>query len=118
MDNGHYWKTLGWASYRTGRWEVAIQALEIANRLCAGGGSYEWFALAMAHWQRGDKELARQWYAKACRWMEDHKDPNAKEPGFFWEEELRRFRTEAAELLQITKQKTQPEVPKDAKKPK
>jgi serine/threonine protein kinase len=118
MDNGHYWKTLGWASYRTGQWEVAILASEIANRLCAGGGSYEWFALAMAHWQRGDKELARKWYAKACRWMEDHKDPNAKEPGFFWEEEFRHLRTEAAELLQITEQKTQSERPTDSKKPK
>jgi serine/threonine protein kinase/Tfp pilus assembly protein PilF len=118
MDNGHYWKTLGWACYRAGKWEVAIQDLEIANRLCAGGGSYEWIALAMAHWQRGDKELARQWYAKACQWMEDHKDPFAKEPGFFWEEEFRRIRTEAAELLQITERKTQREGTKDAKKPK
>jgi serine/threonine protein kinase/Tfp pilus assembly protein PilF len=101
MENGHYWKTLGWASYRAGQWEVAVQALERANWYCAGGGSYEWFPLAMAHWQRGDRELARQWYVKACRWMEDHKDPFAKEPGFFWEEELRRFQAEAAQVLGI-----------------
>jgi tetratricopeptide (TPR) repeat protein len=118
MENGHYWKTLGWASYRLGKWEDAITALERANRHCAGGGSYEWFALAMAHWQRGDKALARQWYAKACRWIEDHKDPFAKEPGFFWEEEFRRFRDEATELLQMQQTKTQLQGPKDTKKPK
>jgi serine/threonine protein kinase len=101
MENGHYWKTLGWASYRAGKWEAAIEALERANWYCAGGGSYEWFPLAMAHWQRGDKELARQWYVKACRWMQDHEDKFSKEPGYFWDEEFNRFRAEAAEVLGI-----------------
>ncbi len=117
MENGHYWKTLGWVSYRAGRWEDAIKALERANWYCAGGGSYEWFALAMAHWQRGDQQLARQWYAKACKWMEDHQDPFAKEPGFFWDDEFCRFRDEAAKLLQIAEQKKQPQDAKDTKKP-
>jgi serine/threonine protein kinase len=101
-QDGHYWKALGVASYRAGNWGVAVEALERANWFCAGGGSYEWFPLAMAHWRRGEKELARQWYAKACQWMEDHEDPFAKEPGFFWDEELRRFRDEAAHMLGIT----------------
>jgi hypothetical protein len=72
----------------------------------------------MAHWQRRDKELARQWYAKACKWMEDHQDPLAKEPGFFWEEEFRRLLSEAAELLQIAEQKKQPKDAKDTKRSK
>jgi serine/threonine protein kinase/Tfp pilus assembly protein PilF len=100
-QNGHYWKSLGWASYRAGKWEVAIQALETANRHCVGGGSYEWFPLAMAHWRRGDREQARQWYVRACRWMDDHEDKCNREPGYFWDEELRRFRAEAEEVLEI-----------------
>jgi serine/threonine protein kinase/Tfp pilus assembly protein PilF len=101
-QDGHYWKTLGVASYRAGKWDTAIEALERANRLCGGGGSYEWFPLAMAHWQRGDREQARQWYAKACRWLKDHQAGFTKEPGFFWDEELRRFRDEAADVLRIS----------------
>jgi len=61
--------------------------------------------LAMAHWQRGDKELARQWYVKACRWMEVHEDKFSKEPGYFWDEEFCRFRAEAEEVLGIGEKK-------------
>jgi tetratricopeptide (TPR) repeat protein len=97
--NGHYWKALGLASYRAGQWDAAIVALQRANFFSGGGGSYEWFPLAMAHWQRGDKGQARQWYARACRWMEDHKGGYSKEPGFYWEDEFRRLRAEAAQVL-------------------
>lgn len=49
------------------------------------------FFLAMAHWQLGEKDKAREWFAKSVQWMEK----GAKD------EELRRFRVEAAELLGI-----------------
>jgi hypothetical protein len=46
----------------------------------------------MAHWQLGDRDEARKWYDRAVAWMEKHQPKN---------EELRRFRTEAEELLRI-----------------
>ena len=59
-----------------------------------GGDAAQWFCLAMAHWQLGKKEEARNWYDEAVLWM----DKNAKK-----NEELHRFRSEAAELLGIKK---------------
>jgi len=50
------------------------------------------FVLAMAHWQLGHKKEARQWYDKAVQWMDMNKPQD---------EELRRFRAEAALLLGI-----------------
>jgi hypothetical protein len=46
----------------------------------------------MAHWQLGAKDEAREWYDLAVQWM-DQNDPK--------NEDLRRFRAEAAELLRI-----------------
>ena len=46
----------------------------------------------MAHWQLGDKEQARKQYDHAVQWMEKNKRQD---------EELLRFRVEAAELLMI-----------------
>lgn len=57
-----------------------------------GGDSCDWFFLAMAHWKMGQKEEARTSNDQAVQWMENHR-PN--------DEELRRFRAEAAELLGI-----------------
>ena len=57
-----------------------------------GGDAFDWFFLAMAHWQLGDKAAARKWYDQAVRWMETNKPQN---------EELLRFRAEAQELLKI-----------------
>ena len=48
----------------------------------------------MAHWQLGHKPEARKWYDRAVQWMKKRK-PN--------DEELRHFRTEAAELLRNPK---------------
>ena len=56
------------------------------------GDSREWFLLAMAHWKLGDKAEARAWYDKAVEWMEKNQPKN---------EELRRFRAEASELLGV-----------------
>jgi hypothetical protein len=44
----------------------------------------------MAHWQLGEKDQARRWYDKAVQWMDQNKPKD---------EELRRFRAEAEELL-------------------
>jgi tetratricopeptide (TPR) repeat protein len=89
-SEGNYWNTLGTAHYHAGDWNAAVPALKKSMDLRKGGNSFDWFLLAMAYWQLGDKEQARRWYDKAVPWM-DKNDPK--------NDELRRFRSEAAELL-------------------
>ena len=61
-----------------------------------GGDSFDWFFLAMSHWQLDQKEEARKWYDQAVACM-DKNQPHT--------EDLRRLRAEAAELLGIEKKK-------------
>ena len=72
---GHYWNTLGAADYRGGDCKAAVTALERSMELRKGGDSFDWFFLAMAHWQLGDKEEARKRYDRAVAWMEKNQ-PN------------------------------------------
>jgi tetratricopeptide (TPR) repeat protein len=100
-DIANYWNTQGVAQYRAGNWQAAINSLEKSIELVAdndiGGGasgeSWNKFFLAMAHWQLGEKEEARKWYKMSVEWMEKYESDN---------DELRRFRAEAAELLGIS----------------
>jgi tetratricopeptide (TPR) repeat protein len=87
-----YWNTLGTAHYRAGDWKAALDALNKSMELGNGGTSWDWFFVAMAHWQLGHKEEARPMYERAVNWM------NANQPQ---NDELRRFRTEAAKLLGV-----------------
>ena len=87
---GAFWNTLGVVLYRAGDWPTAVTALEKSMELRTGGDSFDWFFLAMAHWQLGDKEQARKWYDQAVVWMDKNQPQN---------EELLGFRTEAEELL-------------------
>jgi tetratricopeptide (TPR) repeat protein len=87
-----YWNTLGVAQYRAENWKAAVAALEKSMQLQKGGNSDDWFFVAMAHWQLNEKKKARAWYDKAVQWMDMHQPKN---------EELRRFRAEAAALLGI-----------------
>src|SRR5262249_460764 len=91
---GTFWNTLGAAQNRAGNWKAAIEGLNKSMDLRHGGDSFDWFFLAMVHWQLGAKDESRKWYDKAVEWM----DKNAKDS-----EDLRRFRTEAEELLEIKK---------------
>jgi tetratricopeptide (TPR) repeat protein len=92
----YVWNTLGLAHYRAGDWKAAVAALETSMQLYAGRSenerreSFGTFLLAMAHWQLGDKEAARQWYDRAEEWMEKHRPKD---------EDLRRFQAEAEALL-------------------
>jgi len=117
-DDAQSWIILGVAYYRAGDAKAAIEAIEQSMQLSAGGDASGWFFLAMACWRKGDKEKARSWYDKAVQWME--KKPSQDEvPGLFparrvamstpvspltgsQDEELRRFRAEAAALLGVT----------------
>jgi tetratricopeptide (TPR) repeat protein len=90
--DGNSWNTLGAAHYSAGNWKEAVAALEKSMELRKGGNSFDWFFLAIAHWQLGEKDRARTWFGQAAEWM-DRNEPN--------NEELRRFRAEAAELMGI-----------------
>jgi tetratricopeptide (TPR) repeat protein len=92
-----YWGTLGTARYRTGDWKGASADLERAIGLRRPEdpmNANEGFFLAMAHWQLGSKDKARDWFAKSVQWMEKGNKDDA---------DLKRFRTEAAGLLGIEK---------------
>jgi len=96
---GMYWNTLGVARYRQGDWKRAIEALEKSMDLRSGGTCDDWFFLAMARWQLGDKVQARQFYDRAVDGMAKNHRENEERP---------RFRAEAAALLGIQQPK-QPE---------
>lgn len=87
---GDYWRTLGAAQYRAHNWNEVIEALEKSMAFRDGGDSLDWFLLAMAHWRLDNHEEAGKWYDKAVHWMEENHPAN---------EELLRFRSEAARLL-------------------
>jgi tetratricopeptide (TPR) repeat protein len=93
-DQGGYWTTLGVARYRNGNWKSAIEALMKSAQLRNGGDGFDFFFLAMAHWQLNEKEKARASYDQAVNFM-DKNDPE--------NEELKRFRAEAAALLGLAK---------------
>jgi serine/threonine protein kinase/tetratricopeptide (TPR) repeat protein len=87
---GGYCNTLGAAHYRAGNWEAATVALNKSIELRNGGDSFDLFFMAMARWRLGEKQLAARDYDRAVQWMEKNQPQN---------EEMRRFRTEAAGLL-------------------
>jgi WD40 repeat protein len=89
-QNGAYWNTLGVAHYRAGDWKAAITTLEKAMALRSGGDGFDWFFLAMAHWQLGNQEKAKQGFDQAVAWMDKNQPKN---------EELGRFRAEAEQLM-------------------
>jgi serine/threonine protein kinase len=90
-ESGICWNTLGIAYYRAGDWKDAVASLEKAMELRKDGDGTDWFFLAMAHAQQQNKDEARKWYDRATAWMDNQPD----------NEELRRFRDEAATLLGV-----------------
>jgi serine/threonine protein kinase/tetratricopeptide (TPR) repeat protein len=91
--NADFWGTLGAARYRNGEWEQAARDLDNAIKLHSPNPAInESFFLAMARWQLGDKAGAKAWFDKGVAAMNKAKTQD---------DEMRRFRTEAAELLGI-----------------
>ena len=81
------------AHYRVGECKDAIDALKKSDELLKGEMfSFNAFFLAMAHWQLDEKDEAHKWYDRAVEWMEKNKQQD---------EELKRFRDEAADLLGV-----------------
>jgi tetratricopeptide (TPR) repeat protein len=94
-NEGDFWNTLGVAHFRNGDDQAAIAALGTSMRRRAGGDSYDWFFLAMAHGRRGEHDKAAVWLNRAVKWMAQHQPLDG---------ELRRFRSEAEALLAQAKQ--------------
>jgi tetratricopeptide (TPR) repeat protein len=94
-----YVNTLGVALYRAGQWAEAIAALTESSEAQPNHAVYDWLDLAMAHWQRGEKDAALQWHAKAADGIKANPDLKQLEPTQV--DELRRFFAEASELLGI-----------------
>src|SRR5262249_17527591 len=55
-ESADYRNTLGVAHYRNGDDKAAVAELERTMSLRAGGNSFDWFFLAMAHWRLGDRD--------------------------------------------------------------
>jgi tetratricopeptide (TPR) repeat protein len=89
---GDHWYTLSVAHLRTGAWQDAIDAQTKAMKLYGGVNAFDWFVLAMAHWQLGHTEAARTFYGQAVQWMDKHQPDR---------DELRGFRAEAGQLLGV-----------------
>jgi serine/threonine protein kinase/Flp pilus assembly protein TadD len=100
--NGSFWTTLGVARYRAADGPGAVAALEKAlKRLPAGGFqpgvAHSSFFLAMAQQKVGHIPQARQAYEHALAWLKANQQDLKKNP---WaDDELRRFRAEAEEVL-------------------
>jgi serine/threonine protein kinase/WD40 repeat protein len=101
--DGMIQNTLGVAHYRAGNWKAAIQELKKSIELRKGGDAFDWFFLAMAHWQLGEKEEAKKWHDRAVQWLKDNQQTLEKNKRY--EEELGRFQQEAAELLGLKEKK-------------
>lgn len=96
---GSPWNTLGMTHYRAGNWKAAIEALKKSREFHKDGDAFDFFFLAMVHWQLSHKDEALRWYKQAVKWVEKNKEALAKNPQRT--EALRRFLAEAKELLNV-----------------
>jgi tetratricopeptide (TPR) repeat protein/tRNA A-37 threonylcarbamoyl transferase component Bud32 len=97
-DNGNYWNTLGVTQYRAGDFTKSIDSLTKSGQMIdVSLRPYNWFFLAMCHWNLDHKDEARKWYDRAVKSMEKDNSKN---------DELNDFRTEAAALLGIAEHAT------------
>jgi tetratricopeptide (TPR) repeat protein len=92
-DDANHWNLLNVAQYRAGNWQAAVEALEKADAMIEGGDRPHRMFLAMAHWQLGNQDKARQRYAQGAAWIAAHAQND---------EEQQRFRAEAEQLMGIT----------------
>jgi WD40 repeat protein/tetratricopeptide (TPR) repeat protein len=98
---GNVWNTLGVAHYRAGDHKAAVKALTKSMELRKDGDAFDFFFLAMAYWQLGQKDEAQKWHEKAVQWMQKNEEALKKDK--MHDEELGRFRAEAEELLKTDK---------------
>ena len=89
-NSARYWFTLAAAQYRAQEYSEANTALNKSIELANGGDARHWFLQAMVLFKQGDQDRALEQYRRAAQWIAQHKPAD---------EELRRFRAEAAILL-------------------
>jgi serine/threonine protein kinase len=87
-----FWNTLGVAQLRNVHWKDAADALETSMRLNNGGDPNDWFPLAMARWQTGDRAEARRLFDQGAAWVKQRNSQDA---------DMLQFRSEAARLFGI-----------------
>jgi serine/threonine protein kinase/tetratricopeptide (TPR) repeat protein len=100
-QQGAFWNTLGAARYRAGDWKAAVAALNKSMALRQGGNASDWLFLAMACWRLDDHDAARRYYDQAVQWLENN-NPEGPSAGTNLAE-LCRLRSEAADVLELTK---------------
>jgi tetratricopeptide (TPR) repeat protein len=94
-----YLGTYGTAQFRSGDWTGAVETLEKTINLSRSDDPFnacEGFILAMAQWHLGEKDQAREWFAKSVQWMANGQQDHPA---------MNRFRAEAEELLGIENKK-------------
>jgi tetratricopeptide (TPR) repeat protein len=91
-ESGVVWNTLGVAQYRAGRWGDAVESLGNSIKYRKGGDANDWLFLAMAEWQLGNQDAARQWYRRSSKSME---------AGGANQEELQVIEAEARALIDL-----------------
>jgi tetratricopeptide (TPR) repeat protein len=96
--NANYWCTLAVAHYRAGGWETAIAALDKSEELSPGNHVYEFFR-AMALWQLGQGDTARDTYARTSEWLAERARSAPHDRWLPW---MGRLQLEAAELLELS----------------
>lgn len=90
---GYLWTDLGVAHYRAGNWNEALKALATAAEMPSYRRTANSFFLAMTYRQLENTDDASKWYFRAVDAFQTEQPNN---------EQLRRFRAEAAALLGVT----------------
>jgi tetratricopeptide (TPR) repeat protein len=91
-DNAMYRSNLGVALLRAGDYKAAVEALEKIEEMTKGNTRRSGFVLAMAYWHLDERQKSRQVDEQAARRMDENRQDD---------EDQRRFRNEAAQLLGI-----------------
>jgi tetratricopeptide (TPR) repeat protein len=101
LSAGHttYWNTLGMAQYRAGDSKAALAAFDRSLEINRGGHAALWLFRAMSHRKLGNDTEARKFYDRATQWLKENEKALATDRA--QAEELRRFRSEAEELLEV-----------------
>jgi len=88
--DGTFFNTLALTEYRLGHGNESLAASEQSLALKNGGHAVDWFILALAYWQKGDRDQARSRFDQAIAWTKQNAPKSTS---------LRQLWTEAAELL-------------------
>jgi WD40 repeat protein/serine/threonine protein kinase/tetratricopeptide (TPR) repeat protein len=85
--------------YRAGNWQESVAAYDKSSELGAEPDAYRSLYLAMARWQLGHKEQAREAYLVGMTWIEQNRGKLGDDPPRL--EMLIKLEAEAGELLGI-----------------